>query len=330
MSDGPGRVVGVYEMFWDCAFCDTKALLGKTNRFCPNCGAPQDPAKRYFPPEGKFIAANTTYDGVDVACPACQTPNGAKANNCKHCGSPLNEAAKVALVGAAVPAKPVAPPVPPKKSVWPWVLGGVALLLVAGITVSLVWKKKVTVTVDGHAWSRVIDIEEKRVVGESSWCDSMPGDAYAVSRRREQRSTKQVADGQTCSMQKKDRGDGTFEQREVCTTKYRSEPVYDDKCSYNVDRWKVARSVRAGGALANAPAWPKFSLGRVGDSIGCEREGSHHETYTVTMSSPKEKQTYSCDYAESRWRGLVEGSQYPMKVRMVTGGADCDSIGQGD
>ena len=69
--------------------------------------------------------------------------------------------------------------------------------------------------------------------------------------------------------------------------------VYDDKCSYNVDRWKVARSVRAGGALANAPAWPKFSLGRVGDSIGCEREGSHHETYTVTMSSPKEKQTYS-------------------------------------
>lgn len=30
---------GVYEMFWDCAFCGTTALLGVTNRHCPSCGA---------------------------------------------------------------------------------------------------------------------------------------------------------------------------------------------------------------------------------------------------------------------------------------------------
>ena len=88
---------GIFEMLWDCGFCDTKQLLGKTNRYCPSCGAPQDETKRYFPPPGKEkeVVANTTFDGVDVKCPACGTPNGAKANNCKHCGSPLNEAAAV-------------------------------------------------------------------------------------------------------------------------------------------------------------------------------------------------------------------------------------------
>src|SRR5262249_25412891 len=67
--DKPGNVVGVFEMFWDCEFCDTKALLGKTNRHCPSCGAPQDAKRRYFPPEGQEVAANTTYDGADLTCP---------------------------------------------------------------------------------------------------------------------------------------------------------------------------------------------------------------------------------------------------------------------
>src|SRR6185436_13230966 len=142
------KVVGVYEMFWDCAFCDTKALLGKTNRFCPNCGAPQDPAKRYFPEAGKEVKANTEYEGVDVSCPACQTPNGAKAKCCKHCGSPLNEAGKVALVARQSNAPKPPPPAPPKKSgAMPYVLGAFGVLLIAGITVSLMWKKEVKVTV---------------------------------------------------------------------------------------------------------------------------------------------------------------------------------------
>ena len=52
-----GPKQGVFEMLWDCASCDTKNLLGKTNRFCPVCGAPQDPKRRRFPKatDGTFV-----------------------------------------------------------------------------------------------------------------------------------------------------------------------------------------------------------------------------------------------------------------------------------
>jgi hypothetical protein len=322
----PGKVVGVFEMFWDCAFCDTKALLGKTNRFCPNCGAPQDAKKRYFPPPGKEVVANTEYEGVDVTCPACQTPNGAKAKCCKQCGSPLNEAGRVALVQRqGAPTQTSKQAAPKKSSKLPFVLGGVAVLVIAFIVVALTWKKQVQVTVAGHSWERVIDIEEKRARSDSSWCDSTPSDAYSVSRRREQRSTQQIADGQECHTENHDRGDGTFERREVCKTKYKSEPVYDDKCYFTVDRWGVQRSVKAAGDLQNEPTWPEFRLTRTGDSLGCEREGPHHETYLVKLSSNEPKE-YECDKPQAQWKQFAPGKSYPMKVRVMTGGADCDSL----
>jgi hypothetical protein len=322
----PGQVVGVFEMFWDCAYCDTRALLGKTNRYCPSCGAPQDPKKRYFPPAGKEVRANTAYEGVDLSCPACQTPNGAKAKCCRQCGSPLTEAGRVALVQRQGGQQPASRPAAPKpSSKWPWLLGAAGALVLGLIIVAATWKKEVKVTVGAHAWERVIDIEQKRARSDSSWCDSTPSDAYAVSHKREQRSTRQVADGQECHTENHDRGDGTFEKREVCKTKYRSEPVYDDRCYYTVDRWEQAREVRASGALKDAPQWPEVSLARACSSLGCEREGPHHETYTVKLTS-SEQRPYSCDFPESRWQQLVEGKSYPMKVRVMTGGADCDTL----
>jgi hypothetical protein len=323
--DRPGNVVGVFEMFWDCAYCDTRALLGKTNRYCPNCGAPQDAKKRYFPPPGKEVAANDEYDGIDVTCPACGTPNGAKANNCKHCGSPLNEAGRVALVQRQQ-AQPKAPaPAPAKKSALPWLLGGGAVAVLACIITSVLWEKDVKVTVTGHSWERRIDIEEKRAQSESSWCDSLPGDAYAVSRRSEQRSTRKIADGKECHTQDHDRGNGTFERREVCNTKYREEPVYADKCYYQVDRWVTSHSVKEVGGLTDEPRWPSFSLRLSGSSLGSEREGAHHESYTVKLGST-DKKTYECDKPREAWKAFVVGKAYPMKVHVVTGGADCGSL----
>ena len=40
-------------MLWDCDHCDARGLLGKSQRYCANCGAPQNPDKRYFPKEGE-------------------------------------------------------------------------------------------------------------------------------------------------------------------------------------------------------------------------------------------------------------------------------------
>ncbi len=38
-----------YEMLWDCKYCGQRKNLGLSHRHCPNCGAPQDPAARYYP-----------------------------------------------------------------------------------------------------------------------------------------------------------------------------------------------------------------------------------------------------------------------------------------
>jgi hypothetical protein len=53
-----GANEAVYEMIWDCKFCGQKKLLGLTHRFCAGCGAPQDPASRYFPPDSEKVAVH--------------------------------------------------------------------------------------------------------------------------------------------------------------------------------------------------------------------------------------------------------------------------------
>lgn len=319
---------GIFEMLWDCGFCGTGQLLGKTNRYCPSCGAPQDETKRYFPPPGKEkeVVANTAFEGVDVKCPACSTPNGAKANNCKHCGSPLNEAAAVKKL-ADRDNRPPSPPKPLAKSgigigLKLGIAGGV--LLLGMCSVAVLWKKEVSVTVEGHSWKREIEIQSLQQVSESNWRDSVPSDAYAMSCSKEQRSTKKIPDGETCHTKDVDRGDGTFERKNVCETKYKEEPVYDDKCRYTVDRWRRSREVTAQGGLADAPSWPEVSLRQTGSCRGCEREGARTQAYLVALKGPKD--TYSCDKPESEWRSFQVGKKYPLNVRVVTGGADCDSL----
>ena len=295
MADAPR----IFEMLWNCEFCGTQALLGKTNRFCPQCGAPQNADKRYFPPPGKEVAANTEYDGVDRTCPACQTPCGAKANNCRHCGSPLDGSAEVkrqADRGEAVQPVAAAAPAPKKSKKW-WFIGGGALTAVLSMCLgTALMTKDSTVKVTGHLWTRSIDVETFGPVKKSAWCDATPSGAYDVSRHREKRSTNKIADGEDCKTRDVDRGDGTFERKETCTTRYREEPVYDDKCEFKLDEWKVARTERAEGpAVSPEPQWPAVRLGRAGTCVGCEREGKRWESYTVKLET-KDGKPDACNF----------------------------------
>ncbi|MCU0698177.1 MAG: zf-TFIIB domain-containing protein [Myxococcaceae bacterium] len=322
---------GVFEMLWDCEHCDTRNLLGKTNRYCPSCGAPQDPKRRRFPEPGEEVAANTEFDGVDAVCPACSTANGAKAKHCRHCGSPMDGSAKVARLAdqvngraEAAVARP-APVTPAKKARWPWVLGAAALMLCGLCSVGALWTKPSKATVAGHTWRRVIDVERFGPESGSDWCDSLPSGAYDVSRSKKQRSSNKVPDGETCKTRNVDRGDGTFERKQECTPKFRDEPVYDEHCRYTVDRWKKAREVEAKGSLGQAPSWPSVSGLKGGTGVGSEREGSRRETYTVAFTGPK-GEAWSCDFDEGRWRGLREGASLDVKVRVMGGGLDCGSV----
>ncbi len=320
------EVDGVYEMLWDCGFCDAKKLLGATNRHCPNCGAAQDATRRYFPAEGEAVEANFQFDGADTVCSACSTPNGAKAKNCRQCGAPLDGALAVARVTDET-TRPRMPNVaaPKKRGPLLWILGLLSVSTCGFCGFLQFWTKDVTVTVSGHSWERSIDVQSLRTVSESAWCDSMPVGAFSVSRHREQRDTRRVADGEVCHTRNVDRGNGTFEQRRECEPKYREEPVYDERCSFSVDRWVTVRSpTERGERLTDTPRWPSVSV-REGNCRSCERVGAKRETYSVAIRGP-DGTKWDCEVSESKWRSLDEGAQRSVKVGVLTGGAKCDSL----
>lgn len=325
----------VYEMFWDCRYCGQKKLLGLTHRFCARCGAPQDPSARYFPPEEEKVAVHDhPFVGGDLACPACKQPMSRAASCCTNCGSPLGKGTEVRLVEEGAPPGvspvPVAPaPAPaPKKASWvlPLVLGVVALL-VTTVVVALVWKKEASFVVTGHAWTRAVDVQRFEPVPKSDWCDSIPIGARETGRRREQRSTKQVPDGETCTKRKKDNGDGTYREVRECSPKYRSEPVMADRCDYVVNEWRTVRTATERGAsLVEKPRWPAVSLARPGTCVGCEREGARAETYTLELEDAASHAKATCTLSEARWATFEKGSRWKTKVRVMTGGVDCESM----
>lgn len=342
-----------YEMLWDCKFCGTKKLLGKTHRFCPNCGAAQDPATRYYPSDEEKVAVEDhIYVGADKICSACGALNSANAEFCAQCGAPLSSAATAgqlaeqsrAAEGAAfessgsrdvakesfdaemqrigVQAAPGA-----QKGRSPLMIGllVVGALVVVGILAALFWKQDTAAYVTGHTWERTIQIEEFKPTAASAWCDSLPADAYSITRRTEQRSSRQVPDGEVCRTVRQDRGDGTFTERTECTPRYRSEPVYDERCYFTINRWGYGRDVRAAGdQLSDTLQWPATNIQNTGTCIGCEREGQRSETYQVTLRAGEK--TFECSVPLERWQAMPVESAWKVDVGVITGQPDCSSL----
>jgi hypothetical protein len=341
---------GTYEMQWDCEACGTAKLLGLTHRFCPACGSPQDPEGRYFPSdENKIAVENHQLVGRDRACPACDTPNANEANNCMGCGCPLDEAKEVDLrqdvvtadgasfggesgadakavkreKRAQVVAAAQKQPEPEKKSgKGKWVAGGGAL---AGVAALLMMSSPVDLEVQGHSWERTIEVQEFGPTRDGSWCSSRPSDAYNLSRSRKVKSHKKVPDGEECKTRRVDNGNGSYSQKRECRTKYKKEPVYAAWCDYTVDRWHRDRVEEASGkGLDPIPAWPKVTLVRTGDCIGCEREGSRSESYTVQFLD-QESESHDCDFGQEKWADFTVGSKWAGEVGVVAG-LDCDEV----
>jgi hypothetical protein len=204
-------------------------------------------------------------------------------------------------------------------------IGGILLAVVACI-VTAMWTKDATLAVVAQTWTREIAVESFQTVRDSSWCDATPADARDVSRRRDVRSHKEVRDGETCSNQRVDNGDGTYSERRECTPTYREEPVYDDKCHYTVDRWRTVRTARASGTHAETPSWPRVDLACTGNRLGCEREGPRTEEYVVRLQDTASGKADDCVYDEARWRQFQAGKSMKGRVRVVTDGVECDSL----
>jgi hypothetical protein len=341
----------VYEMLWDCEYCGTKKLLGKTHHYCPSCGGAQNPEWRYFPSDEEKVAVeNHIFTGKDRLCPACQAPSSAAATHCGGCGSPLDGAKEAATrtdqVGDAFAGesvadakrereqakggRPKAPAVAPtRKHPWRRRLAIIALVILGLGTLFyfLGRTEEARVRVAGHAWKREIQVEQLGPVRDSSWCDQMPHDAYRVSHERAVRSHRQVPDGQDCHTRRSDQGDGTFRESRECTPRYREEPIYDDRCNYTVDRWHHERAVVASGQeVTPPPSWPATDLVRQGNCLGCEREGGRSETYTVSLLDAKTGKTRGCDFEEARWASLAPGSEWVVDVGMYVDYTECSSL----
>ncbi len=315
-----------YEMLWDCRYCGTGKLLGLTHRHCPACGAAQDEDARYFPDDADKVAVEDhAFVGADKDCPACSSPMSAAAAHCTNCGSPMDAAAEVKKKSAS-PKKPAAPKKDSTGS-RAMLLGCAALLaLVAAFAlVSILWKKDVSVEATARTWERSVVVEAKKPTSESKWCDSLPRDAYSVTRSEKQRDTKKIPDGQTCVTKKRDNGDGTFTEYQDCKPKYREEPIYDAWCSYTVDRWRAARTLIEQGDANKAPVWPAVTLARTGDCLGCEREGKRAATYRVDFLGPDGK-SYDCSFDEPRWAQFAVGSRWTSQASVIGGSLDCKAL----
>ncbi|MCS6837057.1 MAG: zinc ribbon domain-containing protein [Anaerolineae bacterium] len=350
-----GRVRGskTYEMLWDCQFCGTKGLLGKSQRFCPNCGAPQNPDSRYYPDESQMVEViGHEYVGADVICPACNQLNGAKADFCQQCGSPLKEG-KVANVLAAQQRAAdgqfaSSGPRDVVKEQFDAMMAqaqgssggggsrrglmiglGIVALIVVGLVVFFGWRRETTLIVAGHSWERVILIDEYRNFTESNWHDLRPaGDNVVMGMCvQRQRSTRQVPDGETCTTVRMDQGDGTFRQQEVCSPKYRSEPVYDNWCTFSGQRYEAARRVPTSGASLNqTPVWGEPNLRCANQrSVGCERERGREERYIVRLSEPN--RVHECVFNDqAKWQSFGIETAWKGQTRVIDGALDCGTL----
>lgn len=355
MSDGK-----TYEMLWDCEFCGTKHNLGLTHRFCPNCGAAQNPDSRYYPSdEDKIEVHDHEFVGIDVTCPACSELNSAASEFCGQCGGPLTEGARAKTVdeqrrsaGGEFAAQEsrdlvkeefdaemqrigVQESPDEKKGGINWkvfgIIGAVIAVILGGIA-AFNFTETATVIVTDHQWERSISIDEYQNFTERNWRDTRPaGDNVSIqlgSCREEQRSTRRIADGEDCRTVRRDQGDGTFRESQECTTRYREEPVYDDKCTWTGQRWEHERTETASGDLDDTPSWPNINLNCEDTRrIGCERESGRDESYLVLFDHTENDKEYECGFPQAEWQSIPVESLWTAEIRVLAGGMIvCDSL----
>lgn len=321
-----------------CPACE--AINAADALFCTNCGSPLAGAQE-APRVQSVVVPPGGFAGETLA------ERRAREQGEREVGDDVGEAALGDRLAIAPPPRSSTPRSPARSGSasrrpnpviagvrwllaawWRWATG---LVAIAGLVLALfLWTHDVNVTVIGHDWERTIRVEEFRQVSESDWEGSVPSGAYGVSCSRQQRSTRQVPDGESCStsMVNVDNGDGTFsrESRKTCTTKYRDEPVYDDWCRYTVDRWVFKRAaVAQGAALTPAPYWPDPQV-KPCASYGCEREGDRQDMYRLMLRSRDRPEPYICNQPQADWSRTPLQTQFRLTVGSVFKEARCGSL----
>ncbi len=321
---GDVNVKATFEMLWDCEFCETKGLLAKSQRCCPECGGKQNADKRYFPKEGEEIhVQGHKYEGADRYCPACNNPQGAAGKNCTNCGSPMDGSAVVKGVATIEP--------PPKKKSKLWILFVVlGIVAIVGIVLGVRHcnrTKDAGGKVLAHSWERTVGIDEYKDVKETKWRNEMPSDARLVTCHREQRSTKQIPTGEKkCKTRRVDNKDGTGRVEEYdCKDVTKSEPVMDDRCNYTVTKWVEVEKKVSNGAGMNITDPAGLPTGSTTNTHGARRIGRRVDVHYLDLDvAGVGKQR--CEVSDAAWKKYADGATATVQVKVRTNNVDCDSL----
>lgn len=319
---------------WVCTFCDNSNPAGSA--VCTGCNAPKS-EKQHSHGAVTPVGAPPPAYGAAQARPFKDTgpaPQGGPP------GLPADPTAAAAAPGKA----------PAKLGIFGAIILMLLLCCCCG-TLMLGGSHEATATVASVAWQRSVDVEAIRPVHETAW-DSTPPGAYDVSHSREVRDHKKVQRGTHPVTHKekvqvgshkevvghRDLGNGRFEDvekdvpdyemKDVTTDEptYVEEPVYGERYAFTIDKWTTVRTPEAKGTT-DAPRWPELGL------KSKEREGAHHEKYTVAFEVEKETKTLETTN-EAEFLKLKPGTAWKIKwsggeVREVVGPADSAGAGQG-
>jgi hypothetical protein len=232
-----------------------------------------DPPVAAAAPEGEARAS--------WRCRFCGTANADRLSGCRSCGAAREAAAT--SEPEPLPSRDGSPPAGAANGRRVQMLAAVALVAaLLGAAAGYLGSRRgeESVTIAGFEWERTVEVQDHDTVREESWADEVPDGAHIVARRREVDHT---------------------ERQQVGTRKgepvYRERPVYRQRVAYDIERWKVVRTLRAAGK-DQSPRWPDIRL-----SLG-EREGKRGESYVVLLQG---RALHRMRVPRERWQEMREG-----------------------
>lgn len=225
----------VYE-YWDCAYCDTKAIRGDQET-CSMCAHARDEDITFYRLEEKEESVEGDealarhQAGADWVCAFCQTLNDARLEACRQCSASREQSEKNYLEAraqkeakAAPKAPKVSAPPPQKKSskMGLWLGLGAAALLLAGGGYWMTRTVPVAYEVKSVHWERSIPVERYQWVKATHWEDEMVGDdieRLAERQKLHHTERRQVGTKKETYQENEKVKTGT---REECNTTYES------------------------------------------------------------------------------------------------------------
>ncbi|GAB4267257.1 MAG: hypothetical protein Kow0029_01650 [Candidatus Rifleibacteriota bacterium] len=342
------------EGFWNCPNCATKCRGSEQN--CSNCGAIRGENVEFhceddapaITDEEELAKAKA---GPDWICRFCGNTSPAGARKCTGCGSDREDGKKRAVNEEPVEDNEAKSPATPIKTAKPMPLGcqvgcGVIALIFLVLMALSCQQKPGKLEITGNFWKRTVEREQLTTVREKAWKNEVPANARKISSSREIRNYKLIPDGyemvdETYTQKVKvgekkvkagkvNLGNGRFKikykmvpeyreekkTRRVKKEKFKKEPIFDEKVTYEIDRWKPIDRVEASGT-EDEPKWPETNAtDRSPPQVGDIRAGKRTEEYWVKakrLSDGKEfeiRQLKSHPLTYDQFMKLRKGTQW--------------------